>query len=144
MTILLAVTGIACCWMMRRILDYLLPGFSNATHTYWLYFFYVCAIPCFCALVPAWRIADNIGKRKAFCKENAKYMKHIGIMMAFDTAVIFVMNLAFFLAGLSFKAFFISFFLVFAIFFAITVCALALSSLLENASDLQNQSDFTI
>jgi hypothetical protein len=142
--VLLCVTGIACCIMMNRIIDYLLPGFSAATHYYWLLFLIFCAAPCFIALVPAWLISSNIGKGKAFCKQNATYMKAIAVLMAIDSIIIFAMNIIFYAIGMSFFAFFIAFFLIFAIFFALSTCSFALSSLLNNASELQEQSDLTI
>lgn len=144
MIFMLGITGIACCLMMPRILDYILPGFSKKTHTYWLIFLITAAVPCFFSLFPAWKIADNIGNGSAFCNNNSKYMKYIGIFMLFDTALILISNIMFYFMGLSFTAFFIAFFLIFAIFFAISSCSFALSSLLKNASDLQEQSDLTI
>ena len=144
MIILLMLTGASCLAGMKRIVDYLLPGFSRVTHTYWIIFFIICAIPCFISLIPAWKISTNIGNSKAFCIENAKHMHLIGILTAIDTVIIFIMNTAFYVIGRSFFVFFVSFFLIFAIFFALSVCSFALSSLLHNASELQYQSDFTI
>ncbi len=144
MIIILGITGIACCLMMPRILDYILPGFSKRTHTYWLIFLITTAVPCFFSLFPAWKISDNIGNDSAFCNDNAKYMKYIGVFMLFDTVLILLSNIIFYCTGLSFTAFFIAFFLIFAIFFALSSCSFALSSLLKNASDLQEQSDLTI
>lgn len=144
MIILLAVTGIICCFMMSRITEYLLPGFSGTTHYYWLVFLIICALPCFCALIPAWIISSNIRDGKSFCMSNAKNMKIIGIFMAIDTGLIFVMNIVFYLIKLSFPALFVAFFLIFAIFFALSTCSFALSSLIANASELQEQSDLTI
>lgn len=144
MLILLMLTGSGCIAGMKRIVDYLLPGFSRITHTYWIIFFIICAVPCFISLIPVWKISTNIGNNKAFCKENAKHMHLIGILTAADTVFIFIMNIAFYIMGRSFFAFFVSFFLIFAIFFALSVCSFALSSLLHNASELQYQSDFTI
>jgi len=142
--ILLALSGLLCLVMMRRILDYMLPGFSGMTHRMWLMALYTCAIPCFAALVPAWLIAGNIGTNKSFCKENAHYTKWVGILMSVDTVLIAAANAGLFVLGRSFFALFISFSLIIAIFLSISICAFALSSLLDNATVLQNQSDFTI
>lgn len=144
MMIFIALTGAVCLIMMRRILDYLLPGYSLITHNFWLYALYGCAVPCYIALYPAWRIAGNIGKNHSFCKENARYMTFLGILMLLVTVMLFSTNLVYFLMGRSFMAFFFAFFFIIALFFAVTVCAFSLSSLLDNASELQNQSDFTI
>ena len=142
--VLLALSGLLCCVLMRRILDYVLPGFSPMTHRMWLMALYFCAVPCFAALVPAWLIAGNIGENKSFCKENADYTKAIGIITAIETVMIVVFNAVLFIIGRSFFALFASFSLIIAIFLAVSVCAFALSSLLENATALQNQSDYTI
>ena len=144
MLILLCATGIACLVMMPRILDYLLPGWSPTTHRYWLYSIYLCSVPCFLSLLPAWLISNNIGKNRSFCNENSVLMKCIGIFMSVDTAAFLIINIALYALGRSFTAFFIAFFLINAVFFALAVCALSLSSLLSNASELQDQSDFTI
>ena len=142
--VLLGISGLICCIVMRRILDYILPGFSLITHNMWLCSLYICAVPCFVALVPAWSIAGNIQKNKSFCKENAKNTKIIGCLMATDTVLVVITNTLLFAAGRSFFALFISFSLIIAIFLAISICAFALSSLLENATVLQDQSDYTI
>ena len=142
--ILLCATGIACLVMMPRILDYLLPGWSPATHRYWLYSIYLCAVPCFLTLAPAWLISGNIGHNNSFCVQNKTLMKAIGILMGIDTVIFLLTNTVLYIAGRSFTAFFIACFLINAIFFALTVCALALSSLLSNANELQEQSDYTI
>ena len=144
MIILLTLTGACFLSGIGRIVDYLLPGFSRTTHTYWIIFFIICSVPCFLSLIPAWRVSTNIGNNKAFCMENAGYMKAIGILMGIDTAFVFIMNTSLFIMGRSFFAFFLSFFLIFAIFFALSICSFALCALLNNASELQHQSDFTI
>lgn len=140
----LALTGVLCCAMMPTIVKYILPGFSSRTHLYWSIFLIISSIPCFCALVPAWKIADNIKKSKAFCKNNAKMMHLIGIFMAVDTSIIFLVNIIYFICRISFVYLFSAFFLIIAIFFALSVCSFALSSLIANATELQIQSDLTI
>ena len=142
--IILGLSGLLCCVMMQRILDYMLPGFSAMTHRMWLLALYVCALPCFGALVPAWMIAGNIAGKKSFCKENAVYAKAVGILMAIETALVVVSNTVLFLMGRSFFALFVSFSLIVAIFLALSICAFALASLLDNATVLQNQYDYTI
>lgn len=140
----LAITGLICCVMMPTIVKYILPGFSAKTHLYWSAFLTISSIPCFCALVPAWIIADNIKKSKAFCQNNAKMMHLIGIFMAVDTVLIFLVNIIYLIAKISFIYLFSAFFLIIAIFFALSVCSFALSSLISNATELQIQSDLTI
>lgn len=142
--VLLGVAGFICCVLMPRILDYILPGFSPITHNMWLYALYICAAPCFAALFPAWKIAGCIAQNKSFCIENAKHSKAIGSLMAIDTVLVLVTDTLLFVLGRSFLALFISFSLIIAIFLAASICAFALSSLLENAAILQDQSDYTI
>lgn len=142
--VFLALTGILCCVMMPTIVNYILPGFSGRTHIYWSVFLIFSAIPCFGALIPAWIIADNIKKSKAFCKSNAKMMHLIGILMAVDTSILFMVNILYFICKISFVYLFSAFFLIIAIFFALSVCSFALSSLIANATELQIQSDLTI
>ena len=142
--VLLGVAGFICCLLMQRILDYVLPGFSPITHNMWLYALYVCAAPCFAALYPSWKIAGNIQNNKSFCRENARHSKVLGYLMAIDTVLVVVTNTLLFAIGRSFLALFISFSLIIAIFLAASICAFALSSLIDNAAVLQDQSDYTI
>ncbi|MBQ9517556.1 MAG: DUF2975 domain-containing protein [Eubacterium sp.] len=142
--VLLGIAGFICCVLMPRILDYILPGFSPITHNMWLYSLYVCAAPCFAALFPAWKIAGNVQNNKSFCKENAVHSRVLGTLMAINTALVLVTDTLLFVLGRSFLALFISFSLIIAIFLAVSICAFALSSLLDNAAVLQDQSDYTI
>lgn len=142
--LLLGVTGIICCAMMGRIIDYMLPGFSPMTHRLWLYVLYLCAVPCFLSLVPAWLTAGNIGKNHSFCLQNAKYMKLIGCLTLFVAAALGIGNIIYYCIGRSFFAFFLACFLPVAVFGTAAVCAFALSALLKNATELQDQSDWTI
>ena len=142
--IILFVSGLICCFAMKKILNYVLPGFSPMTHRMWLVALYICALPCFGSLIPAWMIAGNIGANRSFCNENSIYLKAIGILMAIDTALIAVSDAVLFVIGRSFFALFISFSLIIAIFLAISISAFALSSLIKNAAVLQDQSDYTI
>ncbi|MBQ9227978.1 MAG: DUF2975 domain-containing protein [Eubacterium sp.] len=144
MLILLAVTGLVCLLMMHRIVEYLLPGFSVRTHSYWLYAIYACAFPCFMALLPAWRIAGNIRRNRSFTLSTAKSMRAIGWLMVCDTVLVLITNTVLYAIGRSFFAFFIAVFLIVACFFAAAVCAFSCSYLLRNATSLQEQSDFTI
>ncbi|MBQ7203050.1 MAG: DUF2975 domain-containing protein [Eubacterium sp.] len=142
--IMLGITGLLCCLMMGRILEYILPGFSGTTHSIWLYSLYFCALPCFVSLAPAWIISTNIAKKRAFSPENATFTKHIGYLMAGETLLVALTNTLMLVTGRSYFALFLSFSLIIAIFLAVSICAFVLSSLLENASVLQNQSDYTI
>ncbi len=142
--IILFLSGLICCFEMRRILSYILPGFSPMTHRMWLVAMYICALPCFASLIPAWLIAGNIGQNRSFCNENALYIKAIGILMAIDTALVAISDAALFVIGRSFFALLISFSLIISIFLAISICAFALSSMIKNAAVLQDQSDYTI
>ena len=142
--LILFLSGLICCIAMKRILNYILPGFSPMTHRIWLVALYICALPCFASLIPAWLIAGNIGANRSFCNENALYIKAIGVLMAINTVIIAVADAVLYIIGRSFFALFISFSLIIAIFLAISVCAFALSSLINNAAVLQDQSDYTI
>ena len=142
--LILFLSGLVCCFEMKKILNYILPGYSPMTHRMWLVALYVCALPCFASLIPAWLTAGSIAANRSFCNENALYLRAIAILMAIDTALIAVADAVLFVIGRSFFALFISFSLIIAIFLAVSICAFALSSLIKNAAVLQDQSDFTI
>lgn len=144
MIAVLGVLGVVCCFNMPSIVDYIFPGWSPFTQRLWLGIFWVSALPCFVMLIPAWRIAGNIGKNQSFCRANVRHTRLLGVLAAVNTGNLALANLITMANGRSFFAFFLSFFFIVAVFFALSVCAFSFSYLLGNAVTLQEQSDFTI
>lgn len=61
----------------------------------WLIFIWITAIPCYLALIFAWRIAANIGADRSFSLSNAKFLKWISTLAAGDAAFFFIGNMVF-------------------------------------------------
>ena len=144
--------GVAICGLV--IYTVVFPALGQSIITYneefsycfwpWLIFIWVTGIPCYIAIVLAWRIATNIGADQSFSLSNAKLLKWISILATGDAAFFFVGNIVFLTLNMSHPSIVLfSSIIVFA-GVAISVASAALSHLVMKASDLQNQSDWTI
>lgn len=146
------IIGIGLCGIVIYL--FVLPIFGNdMTEKYpefaycyypWLIFLWVTAVPCYAVLIFGWRIADNIGKDKSFCEQNAKLLKWISMLAAGDSAFFFIMNIVYFFLGMNHPSVLLGSMIVTFIGIAITVAAAALSHLVLKAAGLQEQSDLTI
>ncbi len=110
----------------------------------WLTLIWVTAIPCYAALVFAWRIAVNIGFDQSFSVANAKLLQWIAFLAAIDAAVFFVGNLLFLLFGVNHPSIALLSLLFSFAGVAVSVACAALSHLVRKAAELQDQSDLTI
>lgn len=119
------------------------PEFNNA-YIPWLFFLEVTGLPCYAALFFAWKIFDNIGRDNAFCKDNGRYMKWISTLALGDGIYFLLGNIILLLFSINHPGILIlSLFLVF-VALGISIAAAALSHLIMDAADLQEQSDYTI
>lgn len=110
----------------------------------WLVFIWATGIPCYIAIILAWRMAINIGADQSFSLSNAKLLKWISILAAGDAAFFFIGNIVFLILNMSHPSVILfSSVIVFA-GVAISVASAVLSHLVRKASILQDQSDLTI
>ena len=110
----------------------------------WLIFIWVTGIPCYIAIIFAWKIATYIGADRSFSLSNAKLLKWISTLAAGDAAFFFVGNMVFLVLKMSHPGIVLfSFIIVFA-GVAISVVSAVLSHLVLKAAFLQDQSDLTI
>ncbi len=110
----------------------------------WLILIYVCAVPCFAAMIVAWKIADNVGKDRSFTMDNSRLFKIFSILALADSAVFGATCLIYWFLGMNHPGLvLLQFFIVFA-GLAIFVCMAALSYLVAKAASLQEDSDLTI
>lgn len=119
------------------------PEFSGCQWP-WLILIWVTAVPCYIALVLAWKIAGNIGADRSFSIANAKLLKWISVLAAADSAIFFVGNLIYWLLNMNHPSILLFSFLIEFLGVAISVTSAALSHLVRKAADLQDQSDLTI
>lgn len=144
--------GVALCGLVIYAVVFPALGQSIITHNEdfsycfwpWLIFIWVTGIPCYIAIILAWKIATNIGADQSFSLSNAKFLKWISILAVGDAAFFFVGNIVFLILNMSHPSIILfSSIIVFA-GVAISVASAALSHLVMKASILQNQSDWTI
>lgn len=119
------------------------PEFGNCRMP-WLILIWATAIPCYIALIFAWKIAVNIGEDRSFSAANGKLLKWISVLAAGDAAFFFAGNLIYLLLGMNHPGILLFSLLIEFLGVAISVASAALSHLVMKAADLQNQSDLTI
>ena len=110
----------------------------------WLLFILATGIPCYTALFFAWKIASNIGADNSFCKDNGILMKRIARLAAGDGIFFFLGNIVLLFAGINHPSIVIVSIFVTCVAMGISVAASALSHLIMEAAELQEQSDLTI
>lgn len=121
-----------------------ISGIGLGAYRFWLILLWVTGIPCYAVLCVAWRVSGRIGAGRAFSPENAVGFRRIAGLAAADTVIFGGGNLIYLLIGLSHPTVLIAALMVVFLGIAVAVCALALASLIANAADLQEQSDWTI
>lgn len=119
------------------------PDFGSL-YLFWYIFLLAAMIPCYAVLILAWRIATNIGKGRAFSYANGKAFRGICWMAASDTVFFFAGNVGFLLLNRNYSSLFFFSMIVVFIGIAITVCAKAMSHLVDNAAAMQEENDGTI
>ena len=124
----------------------LLSGAPELQYCYlpWLIFMELMVIPDYLVLGIAWRIADSIGKDRAFSRDNGRRFKWISLIALFTTVYFFAGNTVFFLLNMNHPAVYIVSFVLVFIGASISAASAILSYLSQKAADLQEQSDLTI
>jgi hypothetical protein len=119
-------------------------GTWSACYWPWLLFIWATGIPCYVALVLAWKIAANIGADRSFSPANAGLLKWISRLAVGDAAFFFVGNIVLWLLNMNHPGIVLFSLLVVFAGVAIAVASAVLSHLVEKAAELQEQSDGTI
>lgn len=110
----------------------------------WLVFLWILAVPCFAALILAWKIFVNIEKDCSFCMENAEYLQKISYLAAADAGILFLGSALFLALGMNHPAVLLASLLIVVVGIGVSVAAAVLSHLVRKAAMLQEQSDLTI
>lgn len=110
----------------------------------WLIFLWICAVPCFIALVLAWKVAMRIGEDRSFCMENAVLLRKISYLAAGDTAFFFIGNIVLMFMNMNHPGIVLGSLIIDFVGIAVAVAAAALSHLITKAAVLQEDSDLTI
>lgn len=110
----------------------------------WSVLIYTCSVPCFVAMFYSWKIAVNIQNDKSFCSDNAALFKKFSYLSIGDSVLYFLGCLILFFMGMNHPGLMIIEMLIVFIGLAVFVCTAALSYLVGQAADLQEESDLTI
>lgn len=110
----------------------------------WLVFLWMLSIPCYLALLAAWRIFRNIERDQAFTMQNAEHMSHISFLAAADAGLLVLGNGIYLILGMSHPGILLHSFLWAFIGILAAVASAALAQLIQKAAKLQDESDWTI
>ncbi len=142
-----AVCGLALCvWAI--------PGFGKAVvqanpefsycYVPWLVLLWLVSLPCFVALVLAWKVAENIGKDRPFLPDNGRFLKWISRLAAADAVFFFFMNILYLFLNMNHPGIVLGSLLIAFAGTAVSVVCAVLAQMVEKAAVLQEQSDWTI
>lgn len=147
-----AIFGVGICGL--TIYFYFLPSWGKTIVHYapeykqcysaWILFFWITAIPCYLVLLCCWKIASEIGRDNSFSAVNARLLKYIAELSAFDSVLLFVGNLVFYFLGMNHRGLMLLSVIVVFVGMAVTVAASALSYLVYKAALLKEENELTI
>lgn len=139
--------GLTCCGYvipyMGKIMGQQYPEFQSWILP-WQIVIYICAIPCFIAMVISWKIASNIEKDNSFCMANARLFKNFSILALSDSVFFLLASIVFLIVGMNHPGLLLIDFLIVFFGMAVFVCTSALSYLVAKAASIQDENDLTI
>jgi len=146
------IIGIGICGLI--VYFYFLPVWGKTilfntpenSHCYlpWMIFLWITAIPCYLVLICGWRIASEIGKDNSFSEINAKLLKYISALAAFDSVFLFVGSGVLYVFNMSHNSWILLAIIIVFMGVTVTVAAAALSHLVYKAAALKKEVDLTI
>ena len=110
----------------------------------WMISMWIFSIPCFVALIYAWKVAVEIGRGRPFSVPNASHVKKISYLAFADSVFFFVVSTAFVLLKLNHFGFILASVIVVFLGLCAAVAAAVLSHLILKAALLQDENDLTI
>ena len=110
----------------------------------WMIFLLITGIPCYVDLYQGWRIADTISTDGAFCKDNSRRLKVIGILALITSVYHFIGDTTFLLLGTINTPLYLCEILIFVIGIAIAITSFVLSYLTSKATTIKEENDLTI
>ena len=102
------------------------------------------AIPCGGALLRFWRIADNIGRDRSFCRENVRHLLAISRYALVCVGWCLVVTAAFTVMGVIHLSFVAAALFLMLAGAAVAVAAAALAHLTEKAARIKEENDLTV
>lgn len=110
----------------------------------WIIFIAITGLPCYLALICGYRIAAEIGRDNSFSTINARLLKYVTWMAAYDSAFLFIGSCVFYALGMSSSALMLHCCLVVFAGVSVTVVTAALSHLVYKAASLKEETELTI
>jgi len=129
------------CWQNATVNHASLGG-----TTYWIrmVFLWITAIPCYIALVYAWKVFTEIGNNNSFSFVNAKYLKNVAILALVDTVYYLLGNLVLFFLNKNHPGVLLIAFLITFVGVAVVIVCAALSQLIQKAAEMKEENELTI
>lgn len=148
----LIIVGLAICGVLVYALilpavgDSLRMQYPEFSHWYypWLIFLWITVIPCYLTLISAWKVAVNIGDGRSFSYDNGKHFQQICKYAFVDSIFFLAGNILFWLLGINHPGILILSLMIVFFGLSISLASKALSQLVDNAAELQEESDLTI
>ncbi len=119
------------------------PAYENC-YIPWMVFLWITGVPCYLVLLCGWKIASEIGADRSFTDLNARLLKYIAALSAFDSVLLFVGSGVFYVLGMSHGGLMLFCIVVVFAGVTVTVAAAALSHLVYRAAELEEESELTI
>ncbi len=122
-------------------------GLSSLNTRYywpWLIFVLISGIPCYAALICAWRVSVQIGIDNSFSYINASMLRKIAYLAAADALYFFVGNIVFWMIGVTGPRDVLISLLPVGCAGAVSISSAALSHLIKKAADMKSDNDLTI
>lgn len=110
----------------------------------WLIFLWCTGVPCYIVLFLGYKIAQDIGKERAFSFKNAFRLMNICKLAAVDCFVFFGGNVVFLLLDMNHPSVVLLSFFVVIVGMAVAVTSAVLSHMVYKAALLQQENDMTI
>ena len=110
----------------------------------WIILIYIVIAPCFWVLFKVWGIALSIAQDKSFTKQNSLVLKQISYIALIDSLFFLVVNTIYFLLNMSHVSLILVAFFVSFIGIAFSVVSASLSHLVNKASDIREENEYTI
>ena len=119
------------------------PGYERC-YIPWMVFLWITAVPCYLVLLCGWKISSEIGADRSFSGYNARLLKYISGLAAFDSVLLFVGSGVFYVLGMSHGGLMLFCIMVVFAGVTVTVAAAALSHLVYREAVLEEESELTI
>lgn len=129
------------CWQNATVNHASLGGAAYWTR---MIFLWITAIPCYIALVYAWKVFTEIGNNNSFSFVNAKYLKNVAILALVDTVYYLFGNFVLFFLNKNHPGVLLISFLIAFVGVAVVIVCAALSQLIQKAAELKEENELTI